>query len=98
MNYKVNIDPELEDIVPIFLSNMEKNLDQLQKAITNADFETSRTIGHNMKGSGGGYGFDLVTDIGMKIEEAAKAQDEKTIKDGLATLIDYMKNVEISYG
>lgn len=52
-------------------------------------------MGHSMKGSGGGYGFDAITAIGNSLELAAKEQDETAIRDMVGELSDYLKRVEI---
>ncbi len=38
------------------------------------DYATIRTLGHQMAGTGGGYGFDPITEIGGALEESALAQ------------------------
>jgi len=69
----VHIDIDLEDLVPGFLENRQKDLEMLEKVIQENDFESLRSIGHNLKGVGGGYGFLEITEIGAAIEESAKA-------------------------
>jgi len=79
-SFVVQVDPEIEDIVPIFLQNRRDDVESLSKALEDGDFETIRLLGHSMKGSGGGYGFDAITDIGQSLEQAAKSQSSREIK------------------
>ncbi len=50
-----------------------------------------------MKGSGGGYGFETITDIGMLMEKAAKEGCDKDISLQVKRLEDYLRQVEIVY-
>lgn len=93
----VYVDPDLEDLIPGFFQNRQNDVQRLSEALEQGDFETIRIIGHSMKGAGGGYGFDRVTELGAIIEEAAKAQDRTRIRDAVAELADYMSRVEIVY-
>ncbi len=61
------------------------------------DFEKIRIIGHSMKGSGGGYGFDAITDLGDQIENAALVSDTSGIDQAVQKLEDYINRVEVTY-
>jgi Hpt domain len=61
------------------------------------DFEAIRMLGHSMKGAGGGYGFDGVTEIGRNLEEAAKEADSNKIRNGVHELAEYLRRVEVIY-
>ncbi len=50
-----------------------------------------------MKGSGGGYGFDRITDIGRAIEEAAKIGHREEIHEQTEALKIYLERLEVVY-
>ena len=54
-------------------------------------------IGHSMRGSGGGYGFDLISEIGAAIEKSANANQKESVLSNLVKLIDYLERVECKY-
>ena len=91
------VDTDLQDIVPIFLDNRREDAHLLQEAVAQGDFETIRVTGHNMKGSGGGYGFDGITEIGKEIETAAKSKDAAAVEAGIEKLTDYLQRVRVVY-
>ena len=93
----VRIDQDLEDIVPIFLANRRKDLQKLRDALVEHDFETIRVLGHRMKGDGGGYGFDRITEIGGVMELAAARRDHPAIERHTAELEDFLARVTIVY-
>jgi histidine phosphotransfer protein HptB len=93
----VEISRELEDIVPIFLANRQKDLQTLRDALGVEDFRTLQTLGHRMKGDGGGYGFDQISAIGSRLEIAAKQQDQSTIETLIVQLEDFLRRVTVIY-
>ncbi|TDJ68612.1 MAG: Hpt domain-containing protein, partial [Proteobacteria bacterium] len=54
----VNIDPDLEDLIPGFLNNRAHDVRAINDLLDAEDFGAIRLLGHSMKGAGGGYGFD----------------------------------------
>ena len=91
----VRVDPDLADLIPGFLDNRRKDIAVMQEALKHDDFETVRLLGHSMKGAGGGYGFDGITDIGAALEEAAKDNNPGTVLRGLSDLAAYLDRVEV---
>ena len=91
----VKVDPDLADLIPGFLDNRRKDIVAMQEALKQGDFETVRLLGHSMKGAGGGYGFDGITDIGAALEEAAKDNNPGTVLRGLNDLAAYLDRVEV---
>ncbi len=61
------------------------------------DFQESKRLAHSMKGSGGGYGFDEITEFGAVMEKAAKEEDKSVILANLEKLSVYLKTVRIEY-
>lgn len=93
----VEIDEDLQDIVPEFLESRQKDLISLRRSLPDRDYETIRVIGHSMKGSGGGYGFLKITEIGREMEQAPNARDFEAVQRFIDELADYLERVEIRY-
>jgi histidine phosphotransfer protein HptB len=93
----IHADPEIADLIPKFLDNRQKDIVMIESALETNDFETIRLLGHSMKGAGGGYGFDGVTQIGKNLEEAAKEADSDKIRNGVDELAEYLRKVEVIY-
>jgi HPt (histidine-containing phosphotransfer) domain-containing protein len=93
----VRVDAELEDLVPGFLDNRRKDVDTIKSALADDDFDTIRVLGHSMKGSGGGYGFNAITDIGRTIEDAARERNTATIAHAVDELADYLERIDVVY-
>ncbi len=93
----VHVDPDIADLIPGFLENRHKDIKTIGDALVRGDFETIRFLGHSMKGAGGSYGFDPITDIGRSLEQAAIAQDAGDIKKSLQELFVYLDSIEVVY-
>ncbi len=93
----VSIDASFEPLIPKFLANRKKEVTAIQNALTAQDFETVRTLSHGMKGAGGSYGFNRITELAAVIEQAAKAADAGTIEHHLPTLGSYLDRIRVIY-
>ena len=93
----VKVDPDLEDLVPGFLENRKADVDKLRKALEKTDFDILTSIGHSIKGVGGGYGFDRMSELGAAIETSAKAGDAENVKEKIEQLDDFLNRVEVEY-
>ena len=51
----VKVSKDLEDLIPTYLTNRNKELDVLRQALAGGDFEQMRQIGHRMRGVGVSY-------------------------------------------
>ena len=93
----VHVDADLEDLIPGYLQNRHQDVESVLQAVDKHDFETIRVLGHTMKGTGGGYGFDAITEMGRTLEEAAKSRDIAVIRQGAAALLAYLRAVEVVF-
>lgn len=93
----VTIDKDLEDLIPGFLANRNKDIELLQRANAAGDFPAMQSIGHSLKGVGGGYGFDRMSELGAEIETAAKGKNLHYLEELIESYVDYLARVEIKY-
>jgi len=93
----VEISRDLEEIVPIFLENRAYDLRTIQDALNRQDFGTIQNLGHRLKGDGGGYGFDRITEIGTTMEQAAKHKDYSLTEQQILHLEEFLRQVHVIY-
>lgn len=96
-NHVVYVDEDLKDLIPGFIENRYEELNQIETALKQHDFKSIEKIGHNIKGVGGGYGFDYISEIGKQIEETARAEDGEELQEIVQAYRTYLDNVEIVY-
>jgi HPt (histidine-containing phosphotransfer) domain-containing protein len=94
---KIEVDQELAEIIPGFLNNRRVDITTIYDCLEKNDLETVRRLGHSMKGSGSGYGFDKITEIGKAIEDSAKTSDIEKIKGLTLELSNYLDVVDVVY-
>jgi CheY-like chemotaxis protein len=93
----VKVDKDLEDLIPGYLEKRLVDVSSIRDAAGSGNFEAIRVLGHTMKGSGGGYGFDRITEIGRQIEDAAKQGDKDECLRRADELASYLTHLTITY-
>ena len=94
---KVIVQKDLEDLIPVFMRNRQKELDSLRTALAAADFEQLRQLGHRMKGVGNSYGFTHVSTLGKYIEDGARSGDRASLQTRISEYEEYLSKVQITY-
>ncbi|WP_268760999.1 PAS domain S-box protein [Caulobacter sp. Root487D2Y] len=61
--------------VPAYLESCREHVVAMGDALNRDDFEAVILLGHNMRGSGGAFGFLAITDFGASLEQAAEDAD-----------------------
>ena len=64
-------------------------------ALDRGDFEAVESLGHGMKGAGGSFGFEAITDIGAALEQAAASTDTDASRKCVGELSSYLDHVEV---
>ena len=67
--HTVIVQKDLEDLIPVFMSNRRKEIETLRLALESADFEQLRQLGHRMRGVGNSYGFEQISEIGKQVDQ-----------------------------
>ena len=84
----------LAERTPAYLRNCRQNVIDMDAALDRADFGVVTILGHNLRGSGGGFGFQAITDIGAGLEQAAEDADTEASRQWLGELTGYLDRVE----
>ena len=84
-------DDEWAEMQEMYINHTFKELNVIKEDIESTTYDSLRTFGHNIKGSGGMYGFNEITEIGANIESAAKDSDFDKFKSNLETLEIFLK-------
>lgn len=94
---RIRVDSDLQELIPGYLKNRESDLQTYRQALEKDDFDSIAVLGHSMKGSGGGYGFNDLSQLGRAIEKAAKSRDKDSVRKSIIDLTAYLKKLEIVY-
>ena len=93
----VYIDPILRELIPGFLQNRWREIDEMKYLIENSQYKQIEIYGHSMKGYGAGYGFTDISHIGKCLEEAASNENRDEIVRLLHKLSTYLDEADIRY-
>src|SRR5436853_7889279 len=96
-SYKVTVARDLEDLIPVFMSNRRKELDTSRVALAAADFEQLRQLGHRMKGVGNSSGLAHVSTLGKHVEEGARSGDRPALESSIREDAEYLAKVPIGF-
>ena len=91
----VRANPKIADLMPVFLRNCRQNVVAMLDALDRGDFETVEILGHGMRGAGGSYGFQAITEIGAALEQVAESADNNASRKWVGELSRYLDRVEI---
>ena len=85
-------DEEWAEMQEMYINHTSKELEKIKTQLNLESIDSIRTFGHNIKGSGGMYGFNEVTELGLLIETAAKEGNLDSIKSNLEVLEDFLQS------
>lgn len=91
------IDSDLEELMERFFENSKKDLNEMQATLDAGDMVTLARMGHTAKGTGYGYGMRGMGDIGLALEEAAKAEDMAQCQEAIGRMEHYLDTVKVEY-
>jgi signal transduction histidine kinase/DNA-binding response OmpR family regulator len=94
---KVRVEEGMEDVVPGYLDKRRAEVSAYRQALADHNFAAIRALSHKMKGTGGGYGFPALTELGAQIERAAKREDARDVRARVDELAQYLQSVELEY-
>jgi HPt (histidine-containing phosphotransfer) domain-containing protein len=93
----VEVDEDLSDLIPGFLAHKRTDIDSIFEAVAQRDYPAISRIAHRIKGEGGSYGFDSMTEMGRALEHAAAIRDNGAVTTLARELLRYLDQVEIVF-
>jgi signal transduction histidine kinase/HPt (histidine-containing phosphotransfer) domain-containing protein len=92
---RVEMPSGLEDIIPSYLASRRKEVPEMLSLLAASEFARLAVLGHDLKGSGGGYGFPELTRLGAALEQSAKQTDCVGLRTSLTDLGSYLDRVQV---
>ncbi len=93
----VNIDADLEEIIPTFLENRKKDQTTMESALQTGDLAAIESIAHKLAGNAGSYGLDDLGEIGAQLESVCQAGKKEEAENLISQYKNYLANLEIQY-
>lgn len=93
----VHIDPELRPLIAGFLEKRRAEVTTLRDRVAEGDLDGLQAAGHSLKGLGGGYGFEELSELGRSLEAHAKDGDLEAVRSTITAIADYVDHVQVVY-
>lgn len=90
-------DPDIAPIIHQFVGNLAGQLDAMRHALAKSEYECLCRLAHRLKGAGGSYGFQSLTDAGKLLEEAAKRHDGDAAIAMIEKIASLVHSIENGY-
>jgi HPt (histidine-containing phosphotransfer) domain-containing protein len=82
-------DPDLAEIVAMFVDEMPARLRDLQAQAGCANWDQLARLAHQLKGAAGSYGFDHITPFAARLEKAVRnGEPQASVHAAVEELVD----------
>jgi len=95
--FKAIINADLEALIPALFEEIEKELENINSALKNDQFDTLKMLGHGFKGATANYGLNDLSEIFQSMEIGAKRENKVMVLYEIDRIEKYIANVEIEY-
>jgi CheY-like chemotaxis protein/HPt (histidine-containing phosphotransfer) domain-containing protein len=79
-------DPVVAEILAEFVGRLPERLEEMRQAVGSGQWDSLRQLAHQLKGSGGSYGYACLTDTARELEKHARGEDAEEAAKALETL------------
>jgi histidine phosphotransfer protein HptB len=88
-------DPDLSDLVDMFVQEMPDRISTLEEHGEEKNWTALCRVAHQLKGSGGSYGFDILSTHAARLEASCKTAEpvEEQVVSLLGDLVDLCNRV-----
>jgi HPt (histidine-containing phosphotransfer) domain-containing protein len=92
---KFRDEQDMRDLILQFVAQLPKKVSRIQSLIERQDAQGLRQLVHQLKGAGGGYGFDSITEMAARAEAPLKAgQSLQQVEQEVQALVELLRSVE----
>ncbi len=90
-------DPDLRDIVEMFVNEMPERTAALVDRLDVGDWEGLRRLAHQLKGAAGSYGFEPITHLAAGVEHAIRdSRPEPELRQMVGQLTDLCDRARVA--
>ncbi len=90
-------DLDMMEIVQEFADELPGRAESAETLLRDGDLSELQRLAHQLKGAGGGYGFDAITEVAAALEQALKdGADARVLEERASSLCETLRAVEVS--
>lgn len=94
---RVEIDADLQDLVPQFVENRKRDITSLEQLIEKGDLVAVAQLAHKIKGAAAGYGFTELSELAAHLEKSIKDGKESNLADIVKRMRIHFLSIDIQY-
>jgi len=87
-------DDDLAEIIALFIDEIPGRIGELETAVESEDWAAVARLAHQLKGAGGSYGIELLSQLANQLELAARRpESQDDIRDAMAQMADASRRI-----
>ena len=86
-------DADLVEVIDQFVADLPGRVQQMRAAVANGCFQELQRLAHQLKGTGGSYGYPTLTEAAKRLEDAGEASDTEGATLALNELAELAQSV-----
>jgi HPt (histidine-containing phosphotransfer) domain-containing protein len=87
--------PRMKQIIAEYVQGLPGEVAKLLESVNLRDLQPLRRVAHQLRGSGGGYGFEAISELAGKVEDAILSGDNLgAVRTRVLALVDAICRVE----
>ncbi|WP_413559517.1 Hpt domain-containing protein [Bdellovibrio sp. HCB209] len=94
---KVEIDADLQDLIPQFTENRKKDILALEDLISKNDLPAIAALTHKIKGAASSYGFMQLSEIAAQMEKLSKNNESAPLANLAQEMKAHFESIEIHF-
>ncbi len=84
---------DFQDLLEYFVTALPERRMQLLAGMEEGDLYSMKSVAHQLKGAGGGYGYPGLTERSEHLEKVCRAEKHAEIPGALQTLVSYIDQI-----
>ncbi len=90
------VDPDYHEIILEFVDSIPAKIHSISDLKVRCAWDELRRVAHQLKGSGGGYGYPAISKLGGELEDAIKSERPASELNELADqLVSLLRRVQL---
>ena len=90
-------DPDIVSLLHDYIYRLGTQVNDMRIALENTQFTDLQRLAHMMKGSGGNYGYPMLTNAAKDLENAAKEKNSQTAGPALDRIVSLCNAIQKGY-